>query len=332
LSGGFLRLELFNPGRFPMMGKLSMANPEATPTVSVIIATYNRSNVLAIAIKSVLAQSYPHWELLVIGDACTDDTAAVVAGFGDARIRFHNLAQNVGEMSGPNNEGMRQAKGKYFAFLNHDDLWFPEHLQEAVAALEKGETDLVFALTAVGEPESRHFLYGATPTGAYDPGMFVPATSWVFRRELFESVGPWKFYRDIHNFPSQDWLFRAWQSGKRLRLQPKLTVMFLPSVAQPDAYAKRLSQQQEDYWQRIQKDPTLRERELLEHALSFRTEALKWYPVGVLLKSAFKNLVRKMTLKLGWHPATIHYWLTDRRKGSAIDRARQRRGLPPKGK
>jgi len=92
------------------------------PLVSVIIATYNRSNVLAIAIKTVLAQTYPQWELLVIGDACTDDTAAVVAGFGDVRIRFHNLAQNVGEQSGPNNEGMQQAKGKYFAFLNHDDL------------------------------------------------------------------------------------------------------------------------------------------------------------------------------------------------------------------
>jgi glycosyltransferase involved in cell wall biosynthesis len=309
---------------------MSTASPQ--PLVTVIIATFNRSNVLAIAIETVLAQTYPHWELLVIGDACTDDTATVVTRFGDARIRFHNLAQNVGEMSGPNNEGMRQAKGKYFAFLNHDDLWFPDHLQEAVAALEKGESDLVFALTAVVEPEGRHFLYGATPTGGYDPGMFVPATSWVFRRELFESVGPWKFFREIHNFPSQDWLFRAWQSGTRMRLQPKLTVLFLPSVAQPDAYAKRLSQQQEDYWRRVQEDPLLRERELLEHAVSFRTEALKWYPAGVLLKSAFKNWIRKVCLKLGWHPASIHYWLTDRRKGSAIDRARHRRGLPPKAK
>lgn len=315
-----------------MMDELSMANPEATPTVSVIIATYNRSNVLAIAIKSVLAQTYPHWELLVIGDACTDDTAAVVAGFGDARIRFHNLAQNVGEQSGPNNEGMRQAKGKYLAFLNHDDLWLPDHLENAVAAVEKSTADLVFALTGVAEPEGRHFLYGPTPTGAFDPGMFVPATAWVFRREMLESVGPWKFYREIHNFPSQDWLFRAWQAGKKLQLVPKLTVMVVPSVAQPDAYSKRLARPQEECWRRMREEPDFRERELIEHALCFRNESLKWYPTGVLLKSAFKNLVRKLTLKLGWHPATIHYWLTDRRKGSAIDRARARRGLPPKVK
>jgi len=76
-----------------------MDKTQATPTVSVIIATYNRSNVLAIAIETVRAQSFQDWELLVIGDACTDDTGAVVAGFGDARIRFHNLAGNVGDQS-----------------------------------------------------------------------------------------------------------------------------------------------------------------------------------------------------------------------------------------
>ncbi len=307
-----------------------MADLVSTPTVSIIVATYNRSNVLAIAIETVLAQTYPHWELLVIGDACTDDTAAVVARFDDARIRFHNLAQNIGEQSGPNNEGMRQAKGKYFAFLNHDDLWLPEHLATAVAALEKSDADLVYGLTGVAEPADRHFLYGANPSGSYDPGMFVPATAWVFRRELFETVGPWKFYREIHNFPSQDWLFRAWQKGKKLRLLPKLTVMIVPSVAQPDAYSKRLEHPQQECWRRIREERDFGERELTDQALSFRTEALKWYPAGVLIKSAFKNWIRKITTRLGWHPATVHYWLTDRRKGSAIDRARQRRGLPRK--
>ncbi|HEY1169848.1 MAG TPA: glycosyltransferase family A protein [Verrucomicrobiae bacterium] len=300
------------------------------PLVSIIIATYNRSNVLAIAIESVMAQTYQNWELLVIGDACTDDTAEVVTRFADPRIRFHNLGQNVGEQSGPNNEGMRRAKGKYFAFLNHDDLWLPEHLEQAVAILEKSDADLVYGLTGVAETAGRHFLYGANPDGCYDPGMFVPATAWVFRRELFESVGPWKFYREIHNFPSQDWLFRAWQSGKKLRLFPHLTAMIVPSVAQPDAYSKRLAKPQEECWKRIRDEPAFREQELINHALSFRTEALKWYPASTLLKSAFKNWIRKMTVKLGWHPATIHYWLTDRRKGSAIDRARKRRGLPPK--
>lgn len=307
-----------------------MSQAEANPKVSVITATYNRGNVLRVAIESVRAQTISDWELLVMGDACTDDSGEVVASFGDDRIRFHNLPQNIGEQSGPNNEGMRQARGKYFAFLNHDDLWLPDHLETMVRALDESDADLVFALTAVAEPEDRHFLYGATPTGAYEPGMFVPATAWVFRREMMESVGLWKYYREIHNFPSQDWLFRAWEAGKKLRLSPKLTVMIVPSVAQPDAYAKRLAKPQEECWRRMRAEADFRERELAEHVMSFRPDALKWYPAGVLLKSAFKNLVRKISVRLGAHPATVHYWLTDRRKGSAIDRARKRRGLPQK--
>jgi glycosyltransferase involved in cell wall biosynthesis len=73
------------------------------PLVSIITATYNRSNILPYTIASVLRSTFEDWELLVVGDACTDDTEQVVSAFNDPRIRFFNLAQNVGEQSGPNN-------------------------------------------------------------------------------------------------------------------------------------------------------------------------------------------------------------------------------------
>ena len=78
------------------------------PVVSVIIATYNRSRVLAHAIESVRYSTVSNWELIVVGDHCTDDTAAIVASFDDPRITFINLPQNVGEQSGANNEGVRR--------------------------------------------------------------------------------------------------------------------------------------------------------------------------------------------------------------------------------
>jgi glycosyltransferase involved in cell wall biosynthesis len=78
----------------------------ARPRVSVITATYNRSRVLRHTIASVIAQDFADWELLVVGDAGTDDTADVVASFRDPRIRFFSLPQNVGEQSGPNNAGV----------------------------------------------------------------------------------------------------------------------------------------------------------------------------------------------------------------------------------
>jgi Glycosyl transferase family 2 len=87
----------------------------AAPRVSVIIPTYNRSNVLRHAIASVLRQSFADYELLVVGDGCSDDSAAIVAGFADARIRWINLPVNSGHQSAPNNEGLRQARGELIA-------------------------------------------------------------------------------------------------------------------------------------------------------------------------------------------------------------------------
>src|SRR5215216_5001189 len=98
------------------------------PLVSVVTATYNYSSVLKYAIQSVLWQTYQNFELWVIGDACTDDSEAVVASFGDSRIHWVNLPENSGNQAVPNNEGIARARGKYIAYLGHDDLWYPNHL------------------------------------------------------------------------------------------------------------------------------------------------------------------------------------------------------------
>jgi glycosyltransferase involved in cell wall biosynthesis len=115
------------------------------PRVTVIIATYNWSSVLPYSIGSVLRQTYSDLELLVVGDACTDDSAEVVQRMADTdeRVRWINLATNAGEQSGPNNEGLRQARGELIAYLGHDDLWLPHHLSCLVEAMDAG-ADLAY--------------------------------------------------------------------------------------------------------------------------------------------------------------------------------------------
>src|SRR5687767_11682012 len=115
------------------------------PEVSVVTATYHRPAALRFAIESVLAQSFTDWELIVVGDGCTDHTAAVVAGFTDPRIRFVNLGANSGDQAIPNNVGVALARGRCIAFLNHDDLWWPDHLASGLAALRRTGADLVVA-------------------------------------------------------------------------------------------------------------------------------------------------------------------------------------------
>ena len=150
------------------------------PRVSVIIPTYNRSAVLRHAIASVLAQSFADFELLVVGDCCTDDSAAVVAGFGDPRIRWFNLPANSGHQSGPNNEGLRQARGELIAYLGHDDLWLPHHLQTLAAAIDEG-ADIAAGITEfVGPGELR--LDIAPSAGIYRPGIWLPPTGFMHRR------------------------------------------------------------------------------------------------------------------------------------------------------
>lgn len=173
--------------------------PESSPAVSVVIATYNRTHTLRHAVQSVCNSSLTDWELIVVGDACTDDTAECVAAFNDPRIRFVNLPDRIGDQSGPNNRGLALARGKYVAFLNHDDIYFPDHLAACVAELERSGADLVWVPCAIARPKAvaddgRPFsfaLIGVPPsTSSYSPLATCLASSWMFRRGLAERVGP----------------------------------------------------------------------------------------------------------------------------------------------
>jgi hypothetical protein len=228
------------------------------PIVSVVTATFNRSQALRCAIESVRGQTLTAWEHLVIGDACTDDSKEVVTALGDSRVRFLNLEQNCGEQSGPNSEGLRRARGRFVAMLNHDDLWLPDHLELAVKALETSDVDLVFTLALQVESTGQLVLHNWTPDLKYTPMTFIPASCWVFRRELIDRIGTWHPVQSIRNIPSQDWIFRAWKSGASLKLLPLVTAVFIPSRGRKDCYVGNLATEQSGWLGRIQTNPNLR--------------------------------------------------------------------------
>lgn len=118
----------------------------ATPRVSILTATYNRSNVLRLVIETVRRQTVTDWEWIIVGAACPDDTGDAVVSFQDPRIRFVNLERGYGEQSGPNNGAFRLTRAPYLAYLSHDDLWLPDHLEATLAALRVTGADFVFPL------------------------------------------------------------------------------------------------------------------------------------------------------------------------------------------
>jgi hypothetical protein len=119
-----------------------------SPTVSVLISTFNRSRLLRRAVGSVLMQTFHDFEIVVIDDYSSDDTPAVVASMGDTRIRYFRNETNVGSKHGDRphvrrflNELMR---GKYFVYLCDDDYWLPPDLLERQVALFRDNPGLAF--------------------------------------------------------------------------------------------------------------------------------------------------------------------------------------------
>lgn len=261
-----------------------------------------------------------------MGDACTDDTPEVVGAAGDSRIRFVNLTRNVGEQSGPNNEGFRRARGRYVAYLNHDDLWLRDHLEVAVAGLEQSGADLVFTLVEQILPDGSRRLLGATPTGRYEPYLFVPASAWVLRRELLERIGPWRWARECYEAPSENLLFRAYRAGQDMRLVARMTVVSFPSGMREGSYARRDAEEQQGCFVRIRDERDFRERELTR--LAWEHAASEWV-VGSLWTRTVRNSIRRLLAGVGLHPMAVRRFLQYRRKGGFIDELRRRRGLPP---
>ena len=104
--------------------------------VSIIMPSFNTALFISDTIKSVLAQSYTNWELIIVDDCSTDNTDEVVRQFlTDGRIHYLKNEQNSGAAIS-RNCALREAKGKWIAFLDSDDLWLPEKLEKQVSFME----------------------------------------------------------------------------------------------------------------------------------------------------------------------------------------------------
>ena len=111
-----------------------------SPTiVSAIIPTYNRAHLVTEAIDSVLAQTYPHIEVIVVDDGSTDDTMARLAPYG-TRIRV--IRQENAGPGAARNKGIAASSGGLVAFLDSDDLWLPSKIERQVRLLQKAGTSI----------------------------------------------------------------------------------------------------------------------------------------------------------------------------------------------
>lgn len=105
--------------------------------VSIIMPSYNTANYIEASIESVRHQTYENWELIIVDDGSTDNTDEVVCPFLiDRRIHYLKNEQNSGAAIS-RNRALREAKGKWIAFLDSDDLWLPEKLEKQIQFMEQ---------------------------------------------------------------------------------------------------------------------------------------------------------------------------------------------------
>lgn len=199
------------------------------PRVSVIMPTYNAGARIGLAIGSVLSQSHPDVELVVVDDGSTDDTYNIASGFGD---RITLLKQSN---SGPNaarNAGMRAATGEIFALCDSDDLLLPNYLRESLAVLENASERVWVTCAAMALTDHGLRDYGVSPFGEIPVDQqreailqmnFVSIFS-VFPRRMVEEIG--EFSEELHRCEDWEYWARALLSGWRVAFQSEPAAMY----------------------------------------------------------------------------------------------------------
>jgi len=220
------------------------------PLVTVVIPTFNWATVLPWSIGSVRAQTFTDWELWVVGDGCTDESAAVVESIDDRRVRWHNLAHNEGSQVGPNNAALGLARGEYIAYLGHDDLWLPQHLHMLVGLMRSG----------AGFAHGRQLRLDPGVAPYVSPPMvyvfarndWLAPTSVMHRRDDARSVGGWRFPDETSiNDPESDLWSRLAERVGPPTMSGEVTSVKLPAALRADVYRERPCDEQAAWWGRI---------------------------------------------------------------------------------
>ncbi|MCL5998016.1 MAG: glycosyltransferase [Chloroflexi bacterium] len=216
------------------------------PHVSVIIPTYNRARLVRDTLDSVLAQTYRDLEIVVVDDGSSDDTAAVVTAYS-APVRYLRQ-QNAGQAAA-RNTGIRAAGGEFIAFLDDDDVWLPQKLEQQLPLISAASAPAwvycdaeVFDGTT-GQPLHRFSQINPAHSGWIGASLilrdFIASPTPVVRRQVFEQVG---------YFDESPLLKRREDWDMWLRIAAYSPVAYTPAVLARYRFHGQTAARSEDVW------------------------------------------------------------------------------------
>lgn len=177
-----------------------------SPLISIVIPTYNRAQLLVERpLRSILAQTYPHFEVLVIGDGCTDNTAEMVASLNDPRIRFVNLNERGKYPENPRhrwyvagtpalNHAEAIMQGLWVAHLDDDEIFTPDHLEKLVRFAEAGDYEFVYSKVRQEQQPGVWAEVGKTPLIKY-----------FYMNHCGHSTTLWRRYLNAFDYDLHSW-------------------------------------------------------------------------------------------------------------------------------
>jgi glycosyltransferase involved in cell wall biosynthesis len=189
----------------------------SAPTVSVVIPAYNAERFLAEALESVFAQTTPAAEVIVVDDGSTDATPEVARSFRAVTL----IEQQHRGVSVARNTGVRASKGELIAFLDADDMWYPEKLElQGSAAHRSPDAGLILGLLDYRFDVPVPPWFRGPTNGTAEPG-FLPSC-WFLRRSCWQLVG--EFTAAMTHGEDIDWLARARELGVTTLAVPEIVL------------------------------------------------------------------------------------------------------------
>jgi len=169
------------------------------PKVSILIPSYNAAHFLPMALESVLSQTYPDFEAIVIDDGSTDNTREVVKGFMAKSPKIKYFFQENQGLPSARNRGIKESTGEYLALLDADDQWLPNRLQEGVKVLDADKTvGLVHANITFMDADNHvisipqrkvEFLNGNVFDHIFLRNADISCPTVIFRKDCCDAVG-----------------------------------------------------------------------------------------------------------------------------------------------
>lgn len=197
-----------------------------TPLVSIVVPTYNHATFLRNAINSIRAQTYTNWQASVVNNFSTDDTIDIVTGFNDDRILLINF-YNEGVIAASRNQGIRHATGEFVAFLDSDDVWYPEKLATCVSILQEGNDLVCHGELWVGESlRPREVRYGPRLRATYDQllyrGNCISTSATVVRRSNLVALNGFSERKDFVTAEDYELWLRISNQTQKIAFIPEI--------------------------------------------------------------------------------------------------------------